>query len=134
SGHAAAVGALAFSPDGQKLASADVAGEIRLWSLAGGAPIGVLTGHKAGVRGLAFAPDGGALASASLDQTVRLWFLRNLALASLPRFHRRAVRLPSTAQAASRRCLALTGASSSPTHPTSAQGCGCAPTAQHQFR
>ncbi|MEV6237717.1 helix-turn-helix domain-containing protein [Lentzea sp. NPDC051838] len=64
------VHAVAFSPDGRKIAaSSDKA--IQLWPTGGGEPR-ILAGHTDVVRGLAFSPDG-RLASTSVDRTVRVW-------------------------------------------------------------
>jgi hypothetical protein len=65
---------VAFSPDGQTLASASSDETIRLWEVATGQPIGApLAGHTDWVRSVAFSPDGQTLASASDDDTIRLW-------------------------------------------------------------
>ena len=70
-----AVSAVAFSPDGTLLATADADGTVRLWNPATRRPIGVTLHASArnGVWGVAFSPDGTLLASADGDGTVRLW-------------------------------------------------------------
>ena len=74
------VTALAFSPDGKKLASGAgfVESAVRLWDVASGRELARLEGHRTYVRSLVFWPDGETLASASGDQTIHLWDLGNL--------------------------------------------------------
>ena len=67
------IGSVAFSPNGQLIATGDASGEIRLWQVADGKQLLVCKGHSGWVRSVAFSPDGTILASASSDQTVRLW-------------------------------------------------------------
>jgi WD40 repeat protein len=71
-GHTKPVSEVSFSPDGQRLASAGKDGSVRIWSLAGGAPL-VLRGHEGGARAIAFSPDGQRVAGAGADGTVRIW-------------------------------------------------------------
>ncbi|WZF20347.1 NB-ARC domain-containing protein [Nostoc sp. UHCC 0302] len=63
---------LAFSSDGQLLATGDVDGEIRLW-MANGQPLLTLQGHTGWAWSLAFSLDDQLLCSGSSDGLVRLW-------------------------------------------------------------
>lgn len=64
---------IAFSPDGQTLASGNGL-NIILWNLRARQAIGLpLTGHTGGVDALAFSPDGRILASGSKDHSIILW-------------------------------------------------------------
>jgi DNA-binding beta-propeller fold protein YncE len=64
---------VAFSPNGQALASGYLDSTIRLWDAASGALLRTLEGHTSRVLGVAFSPDSRLLASASWDNTIRLW-------------------------------------------------------------
>lgn len=68
------INAVAFSPDGNQLASAWDNGTVRVWDPKTGA-VRLLQGHEGRVLAIAFSQDGKQLASASRDKTVRLWDL-----------------------------------------------------------
>ncbi|HSU53695.1 MAG TPA: c-type cytochrome domain-containing protein [Candidatus Dormibacteraeota bacterium] len=70
------VTAVAYSPNGEMLASADRNGGICVWDPDNAQEIHTLAGHKAAVTGLAWRGDSKVLASASEDGTVKLWELK----------------------------------------------------------
>jgi len=67
------VRSVAFSPDGETLASGDYNKNITLWDVKTGQPIQTLSRHSDMVISIAFSPDGKTLASGSADRTIILW-------------------------------------------------------------
>ena len=64
---------VAFSPDGEILATGDTKGEIILRRVEDGQPIRSFKEHNGWVVSLDFSPDGSTLASSSCDCTAKLW-------------------------------------------------------------
>jgi WD40 repeat protein/DNA replication protein DnaC len=69
--------AIAFSPDGEMLATGDANGEIRLWQVADSKLLLICKGHTGWVNSVDFSPDGRMLASGSSDQTIKVWDTRD---------------------------------------------------------
>ncbi len=74
-GHSSVEGvkSVAFSPDGETLASGGGDNVIHLWNIGTGKREMTLVGHTHWVFSLAFSPDGKTLASGSVDSDIRLW-------------------------------------------------------------
>ena len=71
-GHQGAVKGIAFSRDGQTIASVSGDLTINLWSK-NGKLLRTFTGHKSLVWDVVFSPDGNTIASGSMDGTLKLW-------------------------------------------------------------
>lgn len=72
-GHTRKITRIAFSSDGQTLASASEDRTVILWNPYTGKNKFTLKGHTKGAISIAFAPDNSMLASGSNDGTVQLW-------------------------------------------------------------
>jgi WD40 repeat protein len=72
-GHTGAIRSIAFSLDGDLMASASADQTVRVWKVATGACQAILRGHTREVSAAVFHPDGTRIASAGRDQTIRLW-------------------------------------------------------------
>jgi WD40 repeat protein len=64
---------VAFSPDGERLATSDSKGQIQIWDTRSGEQLVCCRGHQHWTWAIAFSPDGNYLASASDDYSVKLW-------------------------------------------------------------
>ncbi|MBL8799988.1 MAG: tetratricopeptide repeat protein, partial [Planctomycetia bacterium] len=72
-GHAEAVRAVAYSPEGRRILTASEDKTIRVWDIRTGKMVLRLLGHTGGVTAIAVSADGNRVLSGSQDQTVRLW-------------------------------------------------------------
>ncbi len=67
------VHAVAWSPDGKKIASASADTNVQVWNVTTGRNILTYRGHSSKVNAVAWSPDGKRIASASDDRTVQIW-------------------------------------------------------------
>ncbi|MEH1966025.1 WD40 repeat domain-containing protein [Nostoc sp.] len=72
-GHSDEVNSVAYSPNGQQLASASTDKTIKIWDASSGQLLKTLTGHSNRVINVAYSPNGQQLASASTDKTIKIW-------------------------------------------------------------
>ncbi|KIJ48355.1 hypothetical protein M422DRAFT_247686, partial [Sphaerobolus stellatus SS14] len=73
-GHTSMVTSVAFSPDGQRVASGSDDKTIRIWNAHTGELVsGPFEGHTNSVTSVAFSPDGQRVVSGSHDKTIRIW-------------------------------------------------------------
>lgn len=67
------VHAIAWSPDGLKIASASADTRVQIWDVTTGRTLLTYRGHAGKVNAVAWSPDGTRIASASDDHTVQIW-------------------------------------------------------------
>jgi WD40 repeat protein len=68
-----AIAALAWSPDGRRIAVGGAAPEVNIYDAESGAHVAVCKGHAAGIYTVAFSPDSAVVAAGGFDGMVRLY-------------------------------------------------------------
>ena len=71
-------GAVAYSPDGTRIASGSFDNNIKIWDATTGGQVAILVGHTDQVGALAYSPDGTRIGSGSRDKTFRLWDVQKM--------------------------------------------------------
>jgi GTPase SAR1 family protein len=72
-GHEERINEIAWSPDGEMLASASFDGTIRIWNAQSGELLRTLKYHRSFAYSVAWSPDGQMLASSSINKTISIW-------------------------------------------------------------
>lgn len=72
-GHGNRLEGIAWSPNGDRLATASHDGTARFWSLTDRTQVGPPLAHGTVVFGVAWSPDGASIATGAMDSTARLW-------------------------------------------------------------
>src|SRR5262249_38682643 len=72
-GHKDFIARIAWSPDGQTLASGSFDRTIKVWDPHGGVLRRTLEGHTLNIHSVAWSQDGQQLASGSWDKTIKVW-------------------------------------------------------------
>src|SRR5579859_4290744 len=73
SGHSDYISAVAWSPDGKRIASASGDHTAQVWDASNGGHVLTYRGHASDVLALAWSPNGQYIATGGLDATVQIW-------------------------------------------------------------
>jgi len=73
SGHADYVSAVAWSPDGKRIASGSGDHTVQVWDAASGGHVLTYRGHSSDVTCLSWSPDGKNIVSGSIDGKIEVW-------------------------------------------------------------
>ncbi|TDL26843.1 WD40 repeat-like protein [Rickenella mellea] len=74
SGHTGRVTSVAFSPDGERVATGSEDHSVVIWDAKGGSVlVGPIRGHSGPVNTVAFSPNGRFVVAGSSDKTIRVW-------------------------------------------------------------
>ena len=72
-GHSEGINAVAYSPDGGRIATGSYDDTIKVWDAENGRELMTLAGHSGWVSSVGFSPDGRHIISGSNDKTVKIW-------------------------------------------------------------
>src|SRR5438445_413465 len=72
-GNTGAINGVAFSPDGNTLASASLDKTVKLWDVTSRKETKTIPAHSDWVLSIAYSPNGKLLATSSRDRTAKLW-------------------------------------------------------------
>jgi serine/threonine protein kinase len=72
-GHDGKVLALAWSPDGQQIASASADQTVQVWNPTSGKLLLTYHGHRLDVKTVAWSPNGNCIASGGIDHAIQVW-------------------------------------------------------------
>ncbi|OGO34280.1 MAG: hypothetical protein A2W35_12190 [Chloroflexi bacterium RBG_16_57_11] len=86
-GHTASIVSVAFSPDGNWVASGSVDNTMRLWRVDQGQLLRTMQGHPFPVLSLEFTPNGANLITGSMDGQIRIWQVSNGSLSRTVNAH-----------------------------------------------
>ena len=84
-GHTGLVPGLAFSPDGEYLASSSLDSTAKVWDMNTGAEVATLRGQSGLLHHLDYSPDGTRIATVAADGTLRTFVLSTDELVGLAR-------------------------------------------------
>ncbi len=83
---------VAWSPDGERIATASRDRTARLWSVGTGVELAILAVHDDWSEDVAWSPDGERIATASRDRTARVWEAATDLKALVSKAHQRILR------------------------------------------
>ena len=72
-GHTQDVWAVAYSPDGSRIASGSSDNTLKIWDANSGKELATFSGHTDDVWAVAYSPDGSRIVSGSSDKTLKIW-------------------------------------------------------------